>query len=1048
MAVYDDQNEKTGGVDQLDRDSEIDDLEQSYSAPAIRDSERNVSPKYSSKSKKDNADKVDASDLNNAEQKAGSPDSNATDKVGAGFTGDVPENTPAKKGGKVRRFFFGTVRRKATTGILTAGIVGGGFMLGSSSIMLLKLPMLMANIHNATFGNISQNHDRLAENLLSRYIVRQVMPGMASGLCTTTNVSKSCAVAAEGSGQVSKLYNAWRDHKLESKLATKHGIEIIRTGSGTNARFYLKVPGIADNVALLGNNSYKTFNGNVFAEIDQKDRDKVRKAVRVALNGETRFKNRIIYFKTMRLLASKYAIKLCIVSCSTRDAWNDKIADVKGAVNLQKILMMERVIAPNNEALQLIIECGLGGFDCTDMLDADPDGRRMTKYERELSLRLSAYLRTMGVSKYTELLQDADDVRRNGLLSKMVQRVVGPTVTKVAAKFIPVVGWADLITMASVGLSRAGPAVMALTYSLNATIAVTHYATLQTANSELMLGDTDTELIGGVVQSFAQDSLKDQNGAGMESSPLYAIMTGDNSNFATTARTSAFSFASTTASESSSVLKYKCNDPDIIPDPVCPEESFGSDSLSRLSKFISGSSYWFDTVKKELIGPAGVAAEELIREGFDWIYDKVGALLGGVLGWTVDLLLKIDFISTIVDWTVEAIKPAIAAISNWVLSYFVSMLTDNISGARSVNIAIAGGAITAREQGLAEGGKVLSEAEVLAQLDEYNRFETIAFESKPFFERMFDTTDTRSAVSRFAMRAPTSVDSLRSRIASFTMNPFGNTANYLATAATPRATASSVSVYKALGIVPVGYPTTDKVFNPDIENYEEANDCSNPDNARDWANAAPVDTPPEGEDYSADSYFSGQLMPTETNGCMLLDTVVSALGSEFDESFLPKDEPIATDPTDGTTVPTGEWVNPMAGQSYRISSPFGPRSIFGYTFHYGTDLAAPNGVPYTAAAGGEVIFVGQEKWGTNYIHILHKDVNGKDIITEYAHSYRDKIYVNVGDQVESGQVIGLVGDQGNVTGPHLHFGVRDANLSRWSSYIDPAIFMRGQGAPL
>lgn len=1036
MAVYDDQNEKTGGVDQLDRDSEIDDLEQSFSAPAIRDSERNVSPKYSSKSKKDNTDKVDASDLNNAEQKAGSPDSNATDKVGAGFTGDVPGIGPVGRAARIKRFFFGTTRRKTTTGIATGGLIAGLAIGGFMGMMPMKLIFFANHIQNAGFGVITGNQEQLAENILSRYIVKQVMPGL-TGACTTTNVNKSCAVVAPGNSQVSKLYNAWRDHNLEGKLAKNHGFEIKRI----NNKFYLNVKGIPGDVDLGDVQRFKNFDGNLFAEIDHPDRQKIRSIARTSLNGETRFKNRVLYYQTARLLERKYGIKRCLVMCSTRDAWNDKTKDLKDKSQIAKIHMMERVFAPQNEAFQLLLECGLGGFDCTEMLDADDDGNRMTKYERDLAARLIAYRNTMGLSKYTELLQDSEDLRKRGLVTRMSEKVFGPLLTKISAKAIPVVGWVDTVVLMAYGLTRAGPALMTLTYSLNAATAVAYYSTVQTTASEQMLGESDPYALGSMTELFDQNPENDQNGAGAESSPLYGIVTGDTP-IASTASNPLFMFGATTADQS--VRRYQCNNPEDIPNPICPEEAFDERSKSRLTNFVGGVSSWltFASSSVKLGNIDLLTIMELWKTSSDWLFGKLSV----VIDWIVKSIIPESWLQAIADFA----EPYIEALTKYFATFVVSMLTTNPSGARLFNIAVAGSLISAREQGIASGGEVLDNKTVLEIQAEQEEFERIAFESKPFFERMFDTTDKRSAVSRFAMSMPTSTGGFQSKLASFFANPLGNNANYLASAFTPRTTAASINAYQAMGIVPVGYAPTDSVFQPDIENYEEANNCSDPDNAKNWADAIPVDAPDWSNESSlnTDAFYSGQLMPTETNGCMLVNSVVSALGSEYDESFLPKDDPIVTDTTDGTTVPTGEWVNPMAGQSYRISSPFGPRSIFGYTFHYGTDLAAPNGVPYTAAAGGEVIFVGQEKWGTNYIHILHKDVNGKDIITEYAHSYRDKIYVNVGDQVESGQVIGLVGDQGNVTGPHLHFGVRDANLSRWSSYIDPAIFMRGQGAPL
>lgn len=86
------------------------------------------------------------------------------------------------------------------------------------------------------------------------------------------------------------------------------------------------------------------------------------------------------------------------------------------------------------------------------------------------------------------------------------------------------------------------------------------------------------------------------------------------------------------------------------------------------------------------------------------------------------------------------------------------------------------------------------------------------------------------------------------------------------------------------------------------------------------------------------------------------------------------------------------------------------------------------GEPYYAAQGGEVIIADWHKSFGNYVVVDHGD--GKQ--TLYAHS--KSLNVKKGDIVKKGQQLGLMGDTGNVTGPHLHFEVRikksDGSVSR------------------
>lgn len=117
-------------------------------------------------------------------------------------------------------------------------------------------------------------------------------------------------------------------------------------------------------------------------------------------------------------------------------------------------------------------------------------------------------------------------------------------------------------------------------------------------------------------------------------------------------------------------------------------------------------------------------------------------------------------------------------------------------------------------------------------------------------------------------------------------------------------------------------------------------------------------------------------------------------------------------------APGSKFMWPVAG---RLRSGFGYRihPIFGYRrFHSGIDLAAPSGTLIYSADGGEIIHTGYDGGYGYSIMVYH----GGGFATWYAHLSR--ILVNVGQRVERGEVIGLVGSTGWSTGPHLHFEVR------------------------
>ncbi|RME81665.1 MAG: LysM peptidoglycan-binding domain-containing protein [Caldilineae bacterium] len=99
--------------------------------------------------------------------------------------------------------------------------------------------------------------------------------------------------------------------------------------------------------------------------------------------------------------------------------------------------------------------------------------------------------------------------------------------------------------------------------------------------------------------------------------------------------------------------------------------------------------------------------------------------------------------------------------------------------------------------------------------------------------------------------------------------------------------------------------------------------------------------------------------------------------------------------------------------------------------HMAVDLAAPEGTPVRAADTGIVLKAGWSDSGYGYRIVID---HGIDYITLYAHL--SEYYVQPGDIVQKGEIIGLVGSTGNSTGPHLHFEIRD-----FGYLIDPLLLL-------
>jgi murein DD-endopeptidase MepM/ murein hydrolase activator NlpD len=127
-----------------------------------------------------------------------------------------------------------------------------------------------------------------------------------------------------------------------------------------------------------------------------------------------------------------------------------------------------------------------------------------------------------------------------------------------------------------------------------------------------------------------------------------------------------------------------------------------------------------------------------------------------------------------------------------------------------------------------------------------------------------------------------------------------------------------------------------------------------------------------------------------------------------------------------------------------VAQPFGPtnvdmepvQDVNGQQFHFhdGVDLAAAYDEPVMAAASGTVVYADVAPSGAETIEIAHAG----GIHTVYLHE--EQMLVQVGQHVDKGQIIGLVGSTGMSTGPHVHFMIEDASGKPIDPmpYLDPS----------
>ena len=150
---------------------------------------------------------------------------------------------------------------------------------------------------------------------------------------------------------------------------------------------------------------------------------------------------------------------------------------------------------------------------------------------------------------------------------------------------------------------------------------------------------------------------------------------------------------------------------------------------------------------------------------------------------------------------------------------------------------------------------------------------------------------------------------------------------------------------------------------------------------------------------------------------------------------------------DSDVVPGSEGFIWPVSTSKMISSPIGSRVApggFGSTNHKGVDIC---NVGYTssvyATKSGRVLLTNSSGWGGGYGNYVVID-HGGGLTTLYAHM--SVVKVSPGDTLSQGTVIGVTGNTGASTGPHLHYEVRTTTIVNGKSvtvYQNPLNYLPG-----
>lgn len=159
------------------------------------------------------------------------------------------------------------------------------------------------------------------------------------------------------------------------------------------------------------------------------------------------------------------------------------------------------------------------------------------------------------------------------------------------------------------------------------------------------------------------------------------------------------------------------------------------------------------------------------------------------------------------------------------------------------------------------------------------------------------------------------------------------------------------------------------------------------------------------------SFFS---MPPSRLSFLLFLLLLTACSSAPPKTTAPV---ASKEPVFRSAPPPPPFIHPVPGA--RISSMFAKHIVKSRNRkHHGVDFAAPEGTPVYAASSGVVLNADMGSLS---------DAFGKVVLIEHGDklqslsAHLSRIDVQIGDFVQAGQQIGLVGRTGRTTGPHLHF---------------------------
>ena len=796
-------------------------------------------------------------------------------------------------------------KKKAAYG---GGAIGGIIALIVAVFMMLiplKIEHMVKNLENHFFATGQDALGNETDKLFKIYIINKVLPGY-KGVCGST-IDKNCsAKSSVGDGPVSKLFNTWRDNKLENKLSSKHGIEFKIDAAGG---LQLKTPG--NSIVDLGHE------GIYFDSVFQSaDKATIRQAVRDAVANETRFKKIYLRFQAGRLLEKKYGVRRCLFFCKISDPIFDKVKDQKLAA---KLFLVNRVVTPRSEilggAVNCIIEpkCDPSKPEPTSPTDsANPsnsdgeNGRATTQLEKDSTTKLDTLFAKLGFSSAEDLAKELDRINKAGgftkdIVTRVVDKILGKAAGEAAGKAIPVIGQINMVAEIVTAGKNIGPKIKAIGYMVNAATAVSMWGTYSSFADEIHTGHVKAAEVGGFTSQLgpADSTQTDPKNpdkliggtAGAEQTPLYANLMGSG----VTANQSSSSALNSTsliqtlipsvfaANGSSTDSAYKCNNDKSVPEGqlVCPEEGFtqGNAIANDISSVINGI-------------PGLTALATIWNDTIGFVINGAQSILSYIMGFIKaggDQLCNVEPFSDIIPGVafycgaMSFVNDNLPKLINAIVSYLIPQTVGpNMSGGRTFDVMAAGADVAGNDNAHSTlGGQKLTNQQTADIMNSQYNQQVAEFNKLPIMAKIFSRDTPMSLLSTIAMKVPLNSFGveIQNIVISYISNPINKImGSFSLIMNAHKVFAAPVFQGDPFGITQYGYPAGSIPDDP--ETYWNNNCSDNESQAyqkdNSWNDAAVSNVDSNTEQGVNDN----------VNPCLLIKATVGATGATFNTDLL------------------------------------------------------------------------------------------------------------------------------------------------------------------